>query len=143
MGIKKLRCLGDVEVIVKQIRQQYQVKNPRLRHYRNWVWDCIESFDAFSIEDIPRAQNERFDSLVLSASLLTPHPSFGKDKITIEMVFRLSVPDNANHWQVFNDDNQILSFLEQRDNFNNLFFEGSVNPHRESISEEEVDGINE
>ncbi|KAH9322009.1 hypothetical protein KI387_016648, partial [Taxus chinensis] len=73
---------------------------------------------------IPREHNEKDDSLVVSASLVTPHPSFGKDKVTIEMVFRPSVPDNVNHWQVFNDDNQILAFLEQRDNFNNLFFEG-------------------
>ncbi|KAH9303794.1 hypothetical protein KI387_008198, partial [Taxus chinensis] len=51
------------------------------------------------------------------------------------------VPDNANHWQVFNDDNQILEFLEQRDNFNNLFFEGSENPHRESVPKEEKEGI--
>ncbi|KAH9307138.1 hypothetical protein KI387_043810, partial [Taxus chinensis] len=73
---------------------------------------------------IPREQNEKDDSLAMLASLVTPHPSFGKDKVTIEMVFSPSVPDNANHWEVFNDDNQILTFLEQRDNFNNLFFKG-------------------
>ncbi|KAH9312360.1 hypothetical protein KI387_027395, partial [Taxus chinensis] len=52
-----------------------------------------------------------------------------------------SVPDNADHWQVFNDDNKILAFLEQRDNFNNLFFEGSVNPHREVVAEDASDEI--
>ncbi|KAH9316080.1 hypothetical protein KI387_024707, partial [Taxus chinensis] len=76
-----------------------------------------------------------------SASLLTPHLSLGKDKITIEMVFIPSVPHNTYHWQVFNDENQILAFSEQRDNFNNLFFEGSVNPHREAMAEDALDEI--
>ncbi|KAH9311190.1 hypothetical protein KI387_026225, partial [Taxus chinensis] len=48
-----------------------------------------------------------------------------------------SVPDNVNRWQVFSDDHQFLAFLEQRDNFNNLFFKGSKNQHRESTLEEE------
>ncbi|KAH9287447.1 hypothetical protein KI387_031564, partial [Taxus chinensis] len=52
-----------------------------------------------------------------------------------------SGPDNANHWQVFNDDNQILDFLEKRDNFNNLFFEGGENPHKEVVLKEENEGI--
>ncbi|KAH9289620.1 hypothetical protein KI387_033737, partial [Taxus chinensis] len=52
-----------------------------------------------------------------------------------------SVPDNANHWEVFNDDNQILAFLEQRDHFNNLFFERGEIPHREVVPKEEKEGI--
>ncbi|KAH9323743.1 hypothetical protein KI387_018382, partial [Taxus chinensis] len=63
------------------------------------------------------------------------------EKITIEMVFRPSVPDNVDHWQIFNGDNQLLAFLEQRDNFNNLLFKGSVNPHREAVDEDASDEI--
>jgi len=49
-----VKSKGDAELIVKQVRKLYTVKNGRLRHYRNRVWDCIEDFDAFSIEAIPR-----------------------------------------------------------------------------------------
>ncbi|KAH9319768.1 hypothetical protein KI387_021537, partial [Taxus chinensis] len=45
------------------------------------------------------------------------------------------------HWKVFNEKNQSLAFLEQRDNFNNLFFEGSINPHREVVAEDASDEI--
>lgn len=54
LQIKMLRVRGDAELIVKQVRGLFAIKNERLRHYRNHVWDEIEAFDAFSIEVIPR-----------------------------------------------------------------------------------------
>ncbi|KAH9316634.1 hypothetical protein KI387_025261, partial [Taxus chinensis] len=80
IGIKKLKCLNDVEAVVKQVRDQYQVKNPRLEHYGNRVWDCIDSFEVFSIQDIHHEKNEKVDSLTVLTSLMTPHPAFNKDK---------------------------------------------------------------
>lgn len=38
-GIKLLKVKGDAELIVRQVRNVYTVKNDRLRHYRNRVWD--------------------------------------------------------------------------------------------------------
>ncbi|KAH9324510.1 hypothetical protein KI387_004688, partial [Taxus chinensis] len=73
-GIKNLKVQGDAELVVNQVKRIYQVKNERLRHYCNVVWDSIEEFDAFSIESIPRAQNDMVDSLAISASLMLPHP---------------------------------------------------------------------
>lgn len=86
------------------MRNVYTVKNDRLRHYRNRVWDELEFFDAFLIEAIPRDQNSRADSLVVSASLLLPHPDFKDNSYRIEMIYRPSVLDNVNHWQVFDAD---------------------------------------
>ncbi|KAH9317232.1 hypothetical protein KI387_019001, partial [Taxus chinensis] len=98
-GIKNLKVQGDAELVVNQVKRIYQVKNERLRHYRNVVWDSIEEFETFSIESIPRAQNDMADSLAVSASLMLPHPCLKTDKYTIEMVFCPSVPDNSQHWQ--------------------------------------------
>lgn len=72
------------------------MKNERLKHYRNRIWDEIEYFDAFSIEAIPRSQNSRADSLAVSASLLLPHPDFGMDVYRIEVVYRPNVLDNSD-----------------------------------------------
>jgi len=82
----------------------YTVKNGRLRHYQNRVWDYIEYFDAFSIEAIAREHNTRANSLVVSASLLLLHPDFKDTSYKIEVVYRPSVPNNVNHWKVFNSD---------------------------------------
>lgn len=107
------------------MRSQYQTKNKRLKSYRNKVWDEIESFDAFSIQAIPREQNTKADSLAFSASLLLPHPEFEKDVYIVEMIYRPSVPDNNQNWQVFDDDKHISSFLEGTETFSNLSFDGN------------------
>lgn len=74
------------------------MKNGQLKHYRNKVWDCIEDFDDFSIESVPREKNARADSLAVLASLLLPHLDFKDGSYRIEIVYRPSVPDNVNHW---------------------------------------------
>lgn len=111
-GIKLLREKGDVELIVKQVRTLFSTKSERLKHYRNMVWDEIEFFDAFSIEVMPREQNTRANSLVVSASLLLPHPDFKEDTYRVEMIYRPSVPNNVQNWQVSEGDAQIRDFLE-------------------------------
>lgn len=124
-GIRQLKAKGDAELIVKQVRKQFSVKNDRLRHYRNLVWDEIESFEAFSIEFVPRAQNTKADSLAVSASLLLPHPEFKNNTYRIEVLYRPRVPDNINHWQVFNDDEQLKEFMACAGDFAKILFEGS------------------
>ena len=50
MGIQSLKALGDSELVVRQIKNQCQTKHPRLRAYRNEVWDMVENFfSAFNI----------------------------------------------------------------------------------------------
>jgi hypothetical protein len=60
---------GDVEMVVKQVKNLYQAKHMRLGSYRNEVWDLIENFFlAFNISFIPREENAVVDSLVVSVS---------------------------------------------------------------------------
>jgi ribonuclease HI len=55
MGIKEISVFGDAELIIQQVRNIYQAKHPRLRSYRNEVWDLIDSFFlAFNISFIPK-----------------------------------------------------------------------------------------
>jgi ribonuclease HI len=58
MGIKEISVFGDVELVINQIRNIYQDKNPRLRSYRNEVWDLTDSFFLdFNISFIMREEN--------------------------------------------------------------------------------------
>lgn len=58
----------------------------------------------------------RTDSLAISATLLVSHKDFLGSTYTIEMIFRPSVPDNSDNWQLFNDDQHIINFLQTTDN---------------------------
>jgi ribonuclease HI len=117
MGIEEISVFGDAELIVHQVRNIYQAKHPRLRSYRNEVWDLIDNFFlAFNISFIPREENIMVDSLVVSASnFRVPLPP--KLRYDVEVNYRPSVPDNVKHWKVFEDDLEIKRFLETVDEF--------------------------
>jgi ribonuclease HI len=69
MGIQEVAVFGDAELVVQQVRNTYQAKHPRLRNYRNEVWDLIDNlFSAFNISFILREDNVVADSLTISAS---------------------------------------------------------------------------
>jgi ribonuclease HI len=112
LKINNLEVYGDAELIVKQINRQYQAKHPRLRSYRNCAWDLMENvFSSVNVHFIPRAENLHADALAKAASTFTPPTTF-KLKYHIEIRHRPSIPDNIQHWQVFEDDEQIKKFLE-------------------------------
>lgn len=58
------------------------------------------------------------------------------------MIYRPSVPDNVNHWQVFDADAQIKYFLECVQSFSQSYFEGSANNYKEFSPDPDVDPTN-
>jgi hypothetical protein len=57
------------------------------------------------------------DDLAVSASTLQPCEGPFHDLCKMEVLFRPSVPDNLEHWQVFEDDDQIIRFMENNKEF--------------------------
>ena len=101
MGIQFLSVFGDSELIIRQIKNWCQTKHPRLRSYRNEVWDLVENyFEAFNLHFIPREENKMVDSLAVAASTFKP-PINPILRYEIELRYRHSIPDNVKHWQVF------------------------------------------
>jgi ribonuclease HI len=117
MGIEELAVFGDAELIVHQVKNVYRAKHPRLKTYKNEVWDLIDNlFSAFNITFVPREENTMDDSLATSASQFKiPQPP--KLRYDVEIRYRPFVPDNIKHWKVFEDDLEIRRFLESVDEF--------------------------
>jgi hypothetical protein len=136
MGIQEVAVFGDAELVVQQIRSAYQAKNPRLRSYRNEVWDLIDSFfSAFNISFIPREENIMADSLAtLASNFKVPLPP--KFRYDVEVKYRPSIPDNVKHCKVFEDDLEVKKFLETVEEFSEMHID------QDSVSEEELDGGN-
>ena len=80
----------------------------------------MEFFDALNIEAIPRDQNCAADKLAVPASTLQPLEEMLGGDCPLEINFRPSVPDNVEHWQVFKDDEQILKFINNINEFSNF-----------------------
>jgi ribonuclease HI len=115
MGIREMAVFGDAELIIQQVRNVYQTKHPRLRSYKNEVWDLIDNFfSAFNISFVPREDNVVADSLAVSASRFKI-PLLSMVKYDVEIKYRPSIPDNVKHWKVFDDDLEIKKILQSFD----------------------------
>ena len=81
-----------------------------MKSYRNLVLDLMEGFKECQYTVVPRGENSEVDSFAVSASLfqIPEHP---KEHFQIEVRYIPSIQDNVDHWQVFEDDEQINRFI--------------------------------
>ena len=80
----------------------------------------MEFVDALNIEAIPRDQNSVVDQLAFAASALQLSDEMLEGDCLLEINFRPFVPDNVEHWQVFKDDEKILRFIHNVNEFSNF-----------------------
>jgi ribonuclease HI len=66
-GHKGLRVVADSELMVKQIKGQYQVKSPELRPLYDEAKRRIAKLDKFEIQHVLRNKNKRADALANEA----------------------------------------------------------------------------
>jgi hypothetical protein len=70
-----------------------------------------------SIEAVPREENYMADALALLTSTLQPCDGPLQNLCKMEVLFRPSIPANLENWKVFEDDKQILRFMENNREF--------------------------
>ncbi|WP_226012420.1 ribonuclease HI [Halomicrobium salinisoli] len=66
-GFDDVRVRGDSELIVKQVRGEWNANDPDLRERRVRVRELLTEFDEWSIEHVPREINDRADELANEA----------------------------------------------------------------------------
>ncbi len=67
LGAKELTCYLDSELVVKQLRREYKVKNKELASLFLTVYNLSFSFKQITYIHIPREQNQEADSLANQA----------------------------------------------------------------------------
>jgi len=67
LGAAKVICYLDSELIVKQLKQEYKVKDKDLGVLFIKAWNLSQSFKEVSYHHIPREQNKHADALVNQA----------------------------------------------------------------------------
>jgi ribonuclease HI len=67
LGARELELVGDSELIVKQVRGEYRVKDAALRELHGQVTAALSDFDRWSIRNVPREENADADRLVNEA----------------------------------------------------------------------------
>jgi len=66
-GFDTVEIRGDSELIVKQVRGEYDVNDPDLKEYRVTVHELLGEFTEWSLTHVPRDINERADQLATDA----------------------------------------------------------------------------
>ena len=60
MGITNIYVFRDSKLVVQQVKNTYHTKHPRMKAYRNKLWDTIDKyFHAFNITIVPRDLNKK------------------------------------------------------------------------------------
>ena len=64
LGAREVELIGDSELIVKQVKGEYRVKDPGLRPLHAEVRAALDGFDRWAIRHVRREHNEAADRLV-------------------------------------------------------------------------------
>ena len=88
MVAKAIECLGDSEIIVKQVWNQIHCLSPHLLNYQRLIRDMTNSFSAFNIRSVPRSQNFDIDLLEKTTSRLIPPEGLSPQTFSIKLMYR-------------------------------------------------------
>jgi len=66
-GFDEVDVRGDSQLIVRQVRGEYDTNNPELRERRVRARELLDGFDRWTIEHVPREVNRRADAVANEA----------------------------------------------------------------------------
>lgn len=75
LGIQRIECLGDSQLVIRQLTGVYKVKNAALRDLFKEAIAAMENFEKVQLTHIARADNKRADELANVA--MTEQNQFG------------------------------------------------------------------
>jgi ribonuclease HI len=64
LGAPEVELIGDSELVVKQVKGEYKVKDPAMRELHAAVHRALRGFDSWSIRHVRRERNAEADRLV-------------------------------------------------------------------------------
>lgn len=67
LSIKNVKVYGDSQLVIKQMRGEYAVKNERLKKLYDDARKLINEFESISFDHVLRAKNARADQLANEA----------------------------------------------------------------------------
>ena len=67
LGASEVDLVGDSELVVRQVRGQYRVKNAALRDLNARIREALDGLERWSIRHVRREENARADQLVNEA----------------------------------------------------------------------------
>lgn len=63
-GVTDIECYLDSELVVKQLKAEYKVKDTNIKLFHNKIKKYLEDFSSYTFIHIPRSENKHADALV-------------------------------------------------------------------------------
>jgi ribonuclease HI len=67
LGAREVELIGDSQLVVRQVKGEYKVKDEALRALSEQVRAALEPFERWSINHVPREENAAADELLNEA----------------------------------------------------------------------------
>jgi len=93
LNAKRILVYGDYELVIKQVRGEYQAKHPRMWAYHNVVLDILKLFLEYTLTCVPHIQNSIVDALAKATSSLKI-PMNSNNKFEIHVKHHPTIPNN-------------------------------------------------
>ncbi|XP_022150862.1 uncharacterized protein LOC111018909 [Momordica charantia] len=68
LGASHIKVFSDSQLIVNQIKEEYQAKDPRMEKYLSKVRSHLAQFGTYEVSQVPRSENSNADVLAKLAS---------------------------------------------------------------------------
>ncbi|XP_020245171.1 uncharacterized protein LOC109823297 [Asparagus officinalis] len=90
LGVKHLEAYGNSQLIVNQMKGEYEVRNEDIIPYHIATITLADSFEGFYIDYVPRLKNTYVDALAsLAATLALPEGATQQVTVTNRQLFKL------------------------------------------------------
>ncbi|XP_070016962.1 uncharacterized protein [Nicotiana sylvestris] len=70
MNIQELLVIGDSDLLIHQVREEWATKNSKILPYLHYVQEFRKRFTKMEFQHVPRVQNEFADALVTLSSMI-------------------------------------------------------------------------
>ena len=72
--MKLLKVYGDSTLVIRQLRGEWETRDPKLMLYQTHILKLAEFFDDISFHHIPREENQMADALATLVSMFQHAP---------------------------------------------------------------------
>ncbi|XP_070014548.1 uncharacterized protein [Nicotiana sylvestris] len=70
MNVQELLVIGDSDLLIRQVREEWAAKNPKILPYLHHIQELRKRFRKTKFQHIPRVQNEFADALATLSSMI-------------------------------------------------------------------------
>jgi len=83
MKVKRLLVCGDSSLIIHQMQNEWNTRDPKLTPYHDYLGPLIEKFEEIQFEHVPREKNQIADALATLAAMMTLNDDDGVEHVKI------------------------------------------------------------